>query len=489
MVRPLPLALRAVLLIGGSGTRLWPMSREQHPKQFLPLFDGGSPLQETWRRVCSFAQTSPIAIANEAHRFLAAEQLRQVGFPADGTLILEPEGRNTAPAITLAALQASSDGGDAMLLVLPSDHALQDCDAFEQAVRLAMPAAQDGWLVTFGVAPDRPEVGYGYIRAHTDLVPGAPGVHPVISFVEKPDAQRALAYTQSGDYCWNSGMFLFKASSYIDVVGRLHPEMLESCRAAMVGIRKDGDFIRVNECSFRECPAISIDYAVMEHVQRVAMVKFAAGWSDIGSWDALSRITPSDDDGNVLHGDILAAGCRNVYARSDGRLVSLLGLEDVVVVDTADAVLVAAREQIQSVRGLVSTLKNLGRDEVVMPHRVSRPWGHYESIDAGERFQVKRIVVSPGASLSLQLHHHRAEHWVVVKGTAQVTRGEDVFLLTENQSTYIPVGVRHRLENPGAIPLELIEVQSGAYLGEDDIVRFDDTYGRADAGFVVRVNE
>lgn len=478
MVDSTSLPLRVVLLVGGSGTRLWPMSREQSPKQFLPIFGERSPLQETWRRVSDLDQVAPIAIANEVHRFLAAEQLRQAGFPTAGTLILEPEGRNTAPAIALAALEASRDDKDALLLVLPSDHALADRQAFEQAVQHAVPAAQDGWLVTFGVVPDSPETGYGYICAKNDELPGVPGVYPVVSFVEKPGIEQAASYVESGNYCWNSGMFLFRASCYLKALEEARPDIFVACRTAMAQTCRDGDFMRVGKSEFLSCPAESIDYAVMEHTQQVAMVQLVAGWSDIGSWDALSRITPSDADGNVLQGDVLAAECRNVYARSDGRLVSLLGLEDVVVVDTADAVLVAARSQVQEVRGLVATLKGSGRPEAVTPHRIFRPWGHYESIDFGERFQVKRIVVTPGSRLSLQLHHHRAEHWVVVRGTARVTRGEEVFFLTENQSTYIPLGTRHRLENPGTIPLELIEVQSGAYLGEDDIVRFEDVYGR-----------
>lgn len=471
-------ALRAVLLVGGSGTRLWPLSREQYPKQFLPLLAGRSPLQETWRRVAELAPQAPIAVANEAYRFLAAEQLRLAGFPDDGTLILEPAGRNTAPAIALAALQAVREGGDAVLLVLPSDHALADEAAFAQAVRQALPAAQAGRLVTFGVVPDYPETGYGYIRAGASLERLAPGVSEVEAFVEKPDAQRAAAYLETGRYCWNSGMFLFLASRYLEALAQYRPDILDACRAAMAATRGDGDFTRLDEAAFKACPAESIDYAVMEHTPAAAMVRLDAGWSDIGSWEALRRIGAPDAEGNVLEGDVLAQGCRNVYARADGRLVALLGLDDVVVVDTPDAVLVAARDKVQEVRKLVDKLRSQERAEAVAPRRGFRPWGHYDSIDEGDRFQVKRITVRPGGRLSLQLHHHRAEHWVVVRGTAKVTRGEETFLLAENQSTYIPLGVRHRLENPGAIPLELIEVQSGPYLGEDDIVRFDDAYGR-----------
>lgn len=471
-------ALRAVLLVGGSGTRLWPLSREQYPKQFLSLLDGRSPLQETWLRVADLAPQAPIAVANEAYRFLAAEQLRLVDFPADGTLILEPSGRNTAPAIALAALQAVREGGDAVLLVLPSDHALADRQAFADAVKQALPAAQAGRLVTFGVVPDYPETGYGYIRAGKSLGVATPEVFNVEAFVEKPDAQRAASYLESGHYCWNSGMFMFLASRYLEALGQYRPDILEACRQAMAGTREDGDFTRPDKSAFKACPAESIDYAVMESTPDAAMVRLNAGWSDIGSWEALRRIGRPDAEGNVLEGDVLAQHCHNVYARADGRLVALLGVDDVVVVDTPDAVLVASRDKVQDVRNLVSALREQGRPEAVTPRRGFRPWGHYDSIDEGDRFQVKRITVKPGGRLSLQLHHHRAEHWVVVRGTAKVTRGDESFLLAENQSTYIPLGVRHRLENPGAIPLELIEVQSGPYLGEDDIVRFDDAYGR-----------
>ena len=473
------LPLRAVLLVGGSGTRLWPMSRETYPKQFLPLLDGRSPLEMTFSRLASLAHQAPIAIANEAHRFIAAEQLRLAGYPADGTLLLEPVGRNTAPAIGLAALMAVQNGADALLLVLPSDHVVQDTAAFAVAVQSAVPAAEKGQLVTFGVVPEYPETGYGYIRV-SGLPQQACGsaVFDVEAFVEKPDLARARAYLDSGSYLWNSGIFLFRASRYLEELGRHRPDILRSCDRAMSELRQDGDFTRVNEAAFTACPSESIDYAVLEQASAVGTVRLDAGWSDIGSWEALMRIGSPDADGNVLTGDVVAASCRNVYARADGRLVALLGLEDVVVVDTPDAVLVASRDQAQNVRDVVAALKYQNRPEAVAPRRVIRPWGYYDGVDAGDRFQVKRITVRPGAQLSLQLHHHRAEHWVVVRGTARVTRGEETFLLSENQSAYIPLGVRHRLENPGAIPLELIEVQSGAYLGEDDIVRFDDRYGR-----------
>lgn len=472
------LPLRAVLLVGGSGTRLWPMSRETYPKQFLPLFEGRSPLELTFSRAAAVAPQGPIAIANEVHRFIAAEQLRLSGYPADGTLLLEPAGRNTAPAIALAALLAVRDAADALLLVLPSDHAVSDSEAFAIAVQRALPAAQQGQLVTFGVVPEYPETGYGYLRA-SDKPQGLGGqVFDVEAFVEKPDLDHAKAYLESGHYLWNSGMFLFRASRYLEELGRHRPDILAACQESMAELRHDGDFTRINEVAFKRCPAESIDYAVMERASSVATVRLDAGWSDIGSWQALMRLGCPDVDGNVLSGDVMATSCRNVYARADGRLVALLGLEDVVVVDTPDAVLVASRDQAQNVRDLVASLKYQGRPEAIAPRRVVRPWGHYDGVDAGDRFQVKRITVRPGAKLSLQLHHHRAEHWVVVRGTARVTRDEETFLLSENQSAYIPLGVRHRLENPGSIPLELIEVQSGAYLGEDDIVRFDDQYGR-----------
>lgn len=478
MSRAVTSALRVVLLVGGSGTRLWPLSREQYPKQFLSLLDGRSPLQETWLRAAGLAQQAPIAVANEAYRFLAAEQLRLVGFPDDGTLILEPVGRNTAPAIALAALQAVKGGEDAVLLVLPSDHAMTNNHAFEQAVQQALPAAQAGKFVTFGIVPGYPETGYGYIREADSLGSWAPAVSGVEAFVEKPDAQRAAEYLETGRYYWNSGMFMFQASRYLAELGQHRPDILQACRNAMAGTREDGDFTRPDEAAFRACPAESVDYAIMEHTTDAAMVRLDAGWSDIGSWEALRCIGHPDADGNVLGGDVLAQDCRNVYARADNRLVALLGLDDVVVVDTPDALLVAARDKTQEVRKLVATLRERGRPEAIAPRRGFRPWGHYDAIDEGERFQVKHITVRPGGRLSLQLHHHRAEHWVVVRGTAKVTRGEESFLLSENQSTYIPLGVMHRLENPGAIPLELIEVQSGSYLGEDDIVRFDDVYGR-----------
>ncbi|KAF1690359.1 mannose-1-phosphate guanylyltransferase/mannose-6-phosphate isomerase [Pseudoxanthomonas taiwanensis] len=470
MAQPSPLV--PVLLSGGSGTRLWPLSREAYPKQFLPLVGNESMLQETWRRVAELAGAAPLVVANEEHRFMVAEQLRQAG-ARPAAILLEPVGRNTAPAIAVAALQATADGGDPLLLVLPSDHAVRDREGFHRAVRTASAAAGQGRLVTFGIVPTGPETGYGYIKA----APGD-GVRPVERFVEKPDAETARAYVASGEYFWNSGMFLFRASRYLEELERFRPDILAACRRAFAGASRDADFVRLEREAFAASPSDSIDYAVMEKTGAASVLPVDVGWSDVGSWSALWEVAEHDAEGNAHHGDVVALGCRNTYAWTDRRLVALIGLEDVVVVDTDDALLVAHRDRVQEVKDVVAGLKRDGRGEAVLHRKVYRPWGAYDSIDTGERFQVKRITVKPGASLSLQMHHHRAEHWVVVRGTARVTRGDEVLLLTENQSTYIPLGVKHRLENPGKVPLELIEVQSGSYLGEDDIVRFEDVYGR-----------
>jgi len=466
-------SLVPVLLSGGSGTRLWPLSREAYPKQFLPLVGEESMLQETWRRVAGLAGAAPLAVANEEHRFMVAEQLRQAG-AEPAAILLEPVGRNTAPAIAAAALQATAAGGDPLLLVLPSDHAVRDAAAFGRAVQAARPAAEAGRLVTFGIVPTGPETGYGYIRAAA-----GEGVRAVERFVEKPDAETARGYVASGEYFWNSGMFLFRASRYLEELGRHRPDILEACRRAFAGARRDADFVRLDREAFAACPADSIDYAVMEKTDAAAVLPVDVGWNDVGSWSALWEVAERDADGNAHHGDVVALGCRNTYAWTERRLVALVGLEDAVVVDTDDAVLVAHRDRVQQVKDVVAGLKRDGRGEAVLHRKVYRPWGAYDSIDMGDRFQVKRITVKPGAALSLQMHHHRAEHWIVVRGTAKVTRGEEVLLLSENQSTYIPLGVKHRLENPGKVPLELIEVQSGSYLGEDDIVRFEDVYGRS----------
>jgi mannose-1-phosphate guanylyltransferase/mannose-6-phosphate isomerase len=462
-----------VLLSGGSGTRLWPLSRETHPKQFQPLVGEQSLLQATWRRLDGLAGAGrPIVVANEEHRFMVAEQLRQAGV-TPSALLLEPVGRNTAPAIAAAALQAQSEGADPLLLVLPSDHVIRDEAGFRAAVLAAKPAAEAGALVTFGIVPTGPETGYGYIQA----APGD-GVRAVARFVEKPDLATAEAYVAGGGYFWNSGMFLFRASRYLEELRRFAPDMVAAVRAALAAGKRDADFLRLDRAAFEACPADSIDYAVMEKTGAAAVLPIDVGWSDVGSWSALWEIADQDADGNAHHGDVLALGCRNTLAWGGRRLVSLLGLQDVIVVDTDDALLVAARDQVQQVKDIVARLKAQGRSQASIHRKVYRPWGSYDGIDSGERFQVKRIVVNPGASLSLQMHHHRAEHWIVVSGSARVTCDDKVFLLAENQSTYIPLGSRHRLENPGKVPLELIEVQSGSYLGEDDIVRFEDVYGR-----------
>ncbi len=462
-----------VILSGGSGTRLWPLSRESHPKQFLPLLGDRSLLQMTWLRLRGLPGMSPpLVVANEEHRFLVAEQLRLVE-ATPSALVLEPVGRNTAPAIAVAAMRAMADGGDPVLLVLPSDHVIADEPGFRAAVLQALPAAEAGELVTFGIVPTAPETGYGYIKAAA-----GEGVRPVLEFVEKPDAQTAQGYLASGDYFWNSGMFAFRASRYLEELQRTRPAMVAAARESLDKATRDADFLRLDKDAFAACPSDSIDYAVMESTDRAAVLPINVGWNDVGSWSALWSVVDQDGDGNAHRGDVVARDCRNTLAIGDKRLIALIGLDDVVVVDTDDAVLVAHRDRVQEVKDVVATLKRDKRTQATWHRKVYRPWGSYDGIDSGERFQVKRIIVKPGASLSLQMHHHRAEHWIVVKGTARVTCGEKVFLLAENESTYIPLGSKHRLENPGKQPLELIEVQSGSYLGEDDIVRFEDVYGR-----------
>lgn len=466
-----------VLLSGGSGTRLWPLSRETHPKQFQPLVGEKSLLQATWDRLEGLpGLAAPIVVANEEHRFMVAEQLRRVG-AVPSAIVLEPVGRNTAPAIAVAALQARAAGEDPLLLVLPSDHVIADPDGFRAAVQAACEAAAQGALVTFGIVPTGPETGYGYIKAATNP-DGAPAVLAVEKFVEKPDKATAEGYVASGDYFWNSGMFLFRASAYLAELEKQAPAMLAAARESLEKAQRDVDFLRLDRDAFEACPADSIDYAVMEKTDRAAVLPIDLGWNDVGSWSALWEIADQDPDGNAHHGDVIALDCRNTLAWGGRRLVTLLGLDDVIVVDTDDALLVAARDQVQQVKDIVARLKAEGRPQASIHRKVYRPWGSYDGIDSGERFQVKRIVVNPGAALSLQMHHHRAEHWIVVSGSARVTCDDKVFLLTENQSTYIPLGSKHRLENPGKVPTELIEVQSGSYLGEDDIVRFEDVYGR-----------
>ncbi|WP_305805626.1 mannose-1-phosphate guanylyltransferase/mannose-6-phosphate isomerase [Stenotrophomonas sp. YIM B06876] len=460
-----------VILSGGSGTRLWPLSREAYPKQFLALAGDDTMLQATWKRVAAIAGRAPLVVANEEHRFVAAEQLQQLGVTPQA-IVLEPVGRNTAPAIAVAALEATRDGDDALLLVLPSDHVIANEAAFRAAVLRAVAAAESGKLVTFGIVPTGPETGYGYIKAAV-----GDDVRAVDRFVEKPDIETATKYVQSGEYFWNSGMFLFKASRYLAELERFNPAMLSGCRDAWQQSRRDADFTRLDKEAFSAVPSDSIDYAVMEKTADAVVVPLDAGWNDVGSWTALRDVSEQDADGNAHHGDVIAIDCRNTYAYGE-RLIALVGLDDVIVVDTDDAVMVGRSDRMQEIKQVVARIKADGRPEATWHRKVFRPWGAYDSIDNGARFQVKRITVKPGATLSLQMHHHRAEHWIVVSGTAEVTRGEEVLLLTENQSTYIPLGVTHRLKNPGKLPLELIEVQSGSYLGEDDIVRFEDTYGR-----------
>jgi mannose-1-phosphate guanylyltransferase/mannose-6-phosphate isomerase len=464
--------LQPVLLSGGSGTRLWPLSREAYPKQFLALAGTNTMLQDTWLRVAPLASQAPIVVANEEHRFLAGEQLRQVGVQG-AAIVLEPVGRNTAPAIAAAALQATAGGADPLLLVLPSDHVVRDAEAFRAAVREAIPAADDGALVTFGIVADAPETGFGYIQAG----PGT-GVRTVLRFVEKPDAATARGYLDAGGYYWNSGMFLFRASRYLEELGQLRPDMLEAVRKAFEGAARDGDFVRLDKDAFAASPADSIDYAVMEKTGRAMVLPVDIGWNDVGSWSALWAVSPQDGEGNAHHGDIIAIDSRNNYAYSR-RLVAMVGVDDLVVVETDDAVLVAHKDRVQQVKDVVARLKADQRSHAVLHREVHRPWGSYDSIDQDDGFQVKRIKVKPGGRLSLQSHTRRAEHWIVVRGTARVTRDNDVFELHANQSTYIPLGARHRLENPGSEVLELIEVQSGDYLGEDDIVRYEDVYGRS----------
>jgi mannose-1-phosphate guanylyltransferase/mannose-6-phosphate isomerase len=464
--------LTPVILSGGAGTRLWPLSRELYPKQLLPLVGAHTMLQETVQRLEGLATDAPVVVCNDAHRFLVAEQIRQLGIKPRA-IVLEPVGRNTAPAIALAALQAAPD---ALLLVLPADHVIRDVAAFQAAITAALPAAHAGKLVTFGIVPTAAETGYGYIKQSG--AGGAGVAMPIERFIEKPDAVRAAAFLKEGGYYWNSGMFLFRADRYLAELAQHAPDIAAATRAALAGSQPDLDFVRVDRAAFEACRADSIDYAVMEKTADAVVVPLSAGWSDVGSWSALHEALPRDARGNVAKGDVVVEDTSGCYLYAESRLVSAVGLKDHVVVETKDAVLVAPKERVQDVKKLVARLKTSGRYEHSLHREVFRPWGSYDSIDNGERFQVKRLTIRPGAQLSLQLHHHRAEHWIVVSGTARITCGEKVFLLEENQSTYIPIGEKHRIENPGKIPLHIIEVQSGSYLGEDDIVRFEDRYGR-----------
>ncbi|MGF6652135.1 mannose-1-phosphate guanylyltransferase/mannose-6-phosphate isomerase [Paraburkholderia youngii] len=474
--------IHPVVLCGGSGTRLWPMSRGGYPKQYLALTGEHTLVQQTVLRLRGIdGVTAPIVVTNNEQRFLVAEQLRQVDV-GSANIVLEPASRNTAPAIAVAALLALRDTPDALLLVLPSDHVIAGEAAFVKAVEAAVQIAKDGRLVTFGITPTEPHTGYGYIRAGAPLSDGTQ-TFAVDSFVEKPNAETARRFIDEGRYYWNSGMFMLKASTYMDELRRYEPEIARQAELSLQSAQRNFDFVWLDADAFAACPNISVDHAVMEKTQSAAVVAVAdLGWNDIGSWTALADIAERDAQNNALIGDVLTDAVSDSYIRAEHRLVAAIGLENVVIVETADAVLVANRDQAQDVKKIVAQLNAMGRHESVTHRRVVRPWGSYEGIDSGERFQVKRIVVNPGAQLSLQMHHHRAEHWIVVKGTALVTNGDKEIMLTENQSTYIPLGVTHRLLNPGRIPLELIEVQSGAYLGEDDIVRFEDTYGRVAKG-------
>ncbi len=473
--------IQPVLLSGGSGTRLWPLSREAYPKQFLALVGDDTMLQATWRRIAALSSLSPIVVANEDHRFLVAEQLRVIGAPTP-RIVLEPVGRNTAPAIAAAALIAQLDGDDPLLLVLPSDHVVRDDAAFRDAVRMAMPAAEAGALVTFGIMPHAPETGFGYIQIdarqiearHADA---GDGVRKVLRFVEKPDATTAQRYIDEGGYYWNSGMFLFRASRFLEELGKYRPDILAAARAACVHLDPDREFLRLDRDAFAASPSESIDYAVMEKTDAAMVLPVDIGWNDVGSWSALWDVSEQDADGNAHHGDVIAVDSRNTYAYAR-RLVALVGVDDLIVVETDDAVLVVAKDKVQEVKQVVARLKAEQRSQAALHREVHRPWGSYDSVDVGDGFQVKRIKVKPGATLSLQSHERRAEHWIVVRGTARVTRNNDVFELFANQSTYIPIGAKHRLENPADEVLELIEVQSGDYLGEDDIVRYEDVYGR-----------
>jgi len=484
--------IQPVVLSGGSGTRLWPLSREKYPKQLLPLIGEDSLLQATVRRVEGIAGLDlapPMVVCGEEYRFVIAEQLRLLG--KSGTIVLEPLGRNTAPALTLAALAANKTGADPVLLVMPADHVITNITAFQSVVSQGAALAAQGAVVTFGITPEAPETGYGYIQsgaAYQQDTGNAPSCARLIArFVEKPDLATAQTYLDAGTYLWNSGLFMMRASVWLSAMRVCRPDILTACQTAWDQGSTDGEFARVDRATFANCPADSIDYAVMERIAAGTdtgalpsgvVIPLAAGWSDVGAWDALWHVLPKDSAGNVAQGDVLLQDCNNTLAISEGRLIACVGVSDLVVVETADAILVVHKEKTQDVKKIVDILKQQGRPESSVHRKVYRPWGSYDGVDAGERFQVKRIEVKPGGILSLQMHHHRAEHWIVVSGTAKITRGEDVFLLSENQSTFIPLGTTHRLENPGRVPLEMIEVQSGAYLGEDDIVRFEDVYGR-----------
>jgi mannose-1-phosphate guanylyltransferase/mannose-6-phosphate isomerase len=469
--------LHPVILSGGIGSRLWPLSREHYPKQLLALVGEQTMLQSTITRLENIPNLAPpIIVCNEDHRFLVAEQLRCINVKPSA-ILLEPVGRNTAPAIALAALAALENDPDAVLLALPADHLIQKVDIFQEVINKAFSISNQELLITFGIVPTKPETGYGYIKAGEQI---NQQIQKVVEFVEKPNLETAINYLESGNYFWNSGMFLFKAQSYLDELKQFEPQIFEICTRAFDKLSLDlnSDFMRVDEELFKQCISKSIDFAVMEKTTKAAIIPLDAGWSDIGAWSALWEVSKQDNNGNILQGDIFTENVSNCYLRSEYRLLATLGVENLIVVETADAVLVAHKDYAQNVKNVVDHLKRTKRSEANLHRKVIRPWGSYESIDNEPRFQVKRITVNVGASLSLQMHHHRSEHWIIVKGTAKIIKGDEEFLLTENQSTYIPLGIKHRLENPGKIPLEIIEIQSGSYLGEDDIVRFEDHYGR-----------
>ena len=491
------ITVQPVVMAGGSGTRLWPLSRAQHPKQFLVLQGNTSLFQQAVQRLSALASAdiqvaAPCIVGNEEHRFLVLDQLRELELPP-ATLLLEPMGRNTAPAMTLAALQATEGGADPILVVSPADHAFTDAPAFTAALQQAVRTAADGAIVILGVAPDRPDTGFGYIRCGDSFAADGGAVR-VAQFVEKPDAATAEHYLRAGSYYWNSGMFVVRASVWLAALERFRPDIAAASRAAWAARSVDASFVRPGKAEFAAIPSESVDYAVMEKCPvdpaarpvtdagapfDIRMVPLEAGWSDLGAWDAVWQVSEKDEAGNASVGDALVRDSRNTLVHATSRLVGVVGVDNVVIVETPDAVMVVDRSRSQEVKQIVGQLQDAGRTEHTLHRQVHRPWGWYDSIDSGARFQVKRIMVKPGASLSLQMHHHRAEHWIVVRGTAEVTNGDRVILLTENQSTYIPLGTTHRLANPGKVPLEIIEVQSGSYLGEDDIVRFEDTYGRS----------
>lgn len=475
------ITIKPVILSGGSGTRLWPLSRQLYPKQLLPLVGEQTLLQDTITRLENFPNVSETVtvICNDDHRFLVAEQLREINVKAD-SLLLEPVGRNTAPALTLAAIANREAGHDDILLVMPADHVIQDTKMFQQILTEGSKLAAQDMLVTFGIVPTKAETGYGYIKQGNAIDNES---YVIAQFVEKPDEVTAQQYFESGDFLWNSGMFMMKSSIWLKQIGQHAPDILSACELAYSNGTEELDFYRIEDKAFTACPSDSIDYAVAEKMvsdseTKAAVVRLDAGWSDVGAWAELWNIGDKDESGNVTQGDVVAINTEDSMLISKDRLIAAVGLKDIVVVETPDAILVANRDQVQDVKQVVEWIKSEGRDEHISHRCVYRPWGKFDSIDRGERYQVKRITVDPGETLSLQMHHHRAEHWIVVSGTANVTRGEETFIVTENQSTYIPVGTKHRLENTGAIPLEMIEVQSGSYLGEDDIVRFEDIYGR-----------